>query len=285
MSRCALVTSFGCEDLNWEDVWTQNKNRLHTFSGQKELCPETKREHWHFFIKFKDPKRKSGFQTLIQDDTANVQFKNEMNGKSEEHMFNYTQKPESYIGGRFSYGTKVSQGERTDLKMACNKILETGDLSCLIDENPSLIVKYHKGFEKLITIAKTTEKRHWEMDVRIYFGKSGTGKTRAVYDEFGGDIYSKAPDTKWWDGYKGETCVLIDEFDPATNSDYFSINLMKRLLDRYPFEVEVKGGTLNFCSKVIIFTTNTNPYQWWRDGSNEDCNAIKRRIQTWKRYE
>lgn len=278
-ARVAIVTSFRNGD-DWKEIFRQNP--IECFAGQREICPTTGNWHWHFFIRFNQAKRKTAFQKYINDDVANVKFKTDTDGWDEQRMYNYCQKAESYVEGtRFKFGVLSKQGKRSDLQQACDEVLRTGDLECLIEENPQMIVKYHKGFEKLIAIGRTSTKRTWEMDVRIYWGKSGTGKTRKVYDEFGFDkVYCKPCDNKWWDGYKGQEVVLLDEFDPITNHEYFSINLMKRLLDRYPMEVEVKGGTLNFCSDTIIITSNKCPGKWYEGYDAEDVAAIKRRFKT-----
>lgn len=278
-ARVAIVTTFR-DGEDWKEIFRQNP--IECFAGQREICPTTGNWHWHCFVRFNQAKRKAAFQKYVNDDVANVTFKVDTDGWDEHRMFNYCQKPETYIEGtRFKFGVLSKQGKRSDLQQACDDIIRTGNMECLINENPQMIVKYHKGFEKLISIAKTSEKRNWEMDVRIYWGKSGTGKTRRAYDEFGYDnIYCKPCDNKWWDGYKGQPVVLLDEFDPMTNHEYFSINLMKRLLDRYPMEVEVKGGTLNFCSKIIIITSNKCPGKWFEHYDAEDVAAIRRRFKS-----
>lgn len=46
----------------------------------------------------------------------------------------------------------------------------------------------------------------------LYWGKSGTGKTRRAFEEAGALCYFKDPRTKWWCGYRGEEHVIFDEF-------------------------------------------------------------------------
>lgn len=113
------------------------------------------------------------------------------------------------------------------------------------------------------------QKRDWEMDVRIYWGKTGSGKTRKVYDEFGNNnIYNKM-EGKWWDNYNGEICVLFDNFNPKNNYG-LSFNYFKNLLDKYPMLVECKGSSCQFRSKTIIFTSNYDPKDWFPNEKYRD---------------
>jgi len=46
----------------------------------------------------------------------------------------------------------------------------------------------------------------------VYWGRTGTGKSRRAWDEAGVDAYPKDPRTKFWCGYFGQANVIIDEF-------------------------------------------------------------------------
>lgn len=64
--------------------------------------------------------------------------------------------------------------------------------------------------------------------------------------------------TGWWDGYEGQQVVIIDEFYGWLGYDF-----ILRLTDRYPLLVETKGGTVQFVSRVVIFTSNSHPRDWY----------------------
>lgn len=51
-----------------------------------------------------------------------------------------------------------------------------------------------------------------DIEVKCYWGVSGSGKTHTAVEELGEDYYDKIAMNKWWDGYKQEKNVLIDEF-------------------------------------------------------------------------
>ncbi|XP_065650655.1 uncharacterized protein LOC136078778 [Hydra vulgaris] len=56
----------------------------------------------------------------------------------------------------------------------------------------------------------------------------------------------------WWDGYVGNDCVVWDDF----RGDCYEVQELLKLCDRYQYRIQVKGGFVNFVSKVIIFTSN-----------------------------
>jgi len=60
------------------------------------------------------------------------------------------------------------------------------------------------------------------------------------------------PANKWWDGYNGESTVLIDDFGPEHKVlGYY----LKRWSDRYPVTGETKGGTVPLLHTKVIITS------------------------------
>ena len=82
------------------------------------------------------------------------------------------------------------------------------------------------------------------------WGAPGTGKTRHVWDTYGGTLYEKAQN-KWFDGYCGEKNILLDDLDTDILGHY-----LKRWMDRYPVKGEIKGGTLQLQHDLLIVTSN-----------------------------
>lgn len=71
-----------------------------------------------------------------------------------------------------------------------------------------------------------------------------------------GSVYYKSTG-KWWDYYQHEDTVIWDDF---RGCDY-NLSEFLKLLDRYPYKIEYKGGMCEFNSKSIILTSNKD----WRD--------------------
>lgn len=105
------------------------------------------------------------------------------------------------------------------------------------------------------------------------WGATGVGKSRSVREE-NKSFYSK-PMSKWWDGYSGESCVVLDDFAPE-HAKYLTYYL-KIWADHYVFNAEVKGGMLRIRPKRVIVTSQYSPEQCWGDDP-ESLSAIRRRF-------
>lgn len=108
----------------------------------------------------------------------------------------------------------------------------------------------------------------------VFWGSSGTGKSRRAWHEAGMGAYVKDPLTKFWDGYQGQENVVIDEFRGG-----ISIGHLLRWLDRYPVNVEVKGAAVALKAKCIWITSNLPPQDWYKDLDAETLQALLRRLQ------
>ena len=112
-----------------------------------------------------------------------------------------------------------------------------------------------------------------ERNCNVYWGVTGTGKSRAAWAEAGLQAYPKDPRTKWWDGYLDQEHVVIDEFRGAIDPSH-----LLRWLDRYPVLVEIKGSTVPLKAKTIWITSNLSPDEWYPDLDEETKKAVKRRM-------
>lgn len=103
------------------------------------------------------------------------------------------------------------------------------------------------------------------------YGRAGVGKDMAA-TELAPDAYLKAPNTKWWCGYRGERDVILRDVGPSLDVDGFKV-----WTDRYPFMAEVKGGSLGRIRPArMIVTSNYAPAERFH---GPDVDAVERRFQ------
>jgi len=112
-----------------------------------------------------------------------------------------------------------------------------------------------------------------ERECFVFWGKTGTGKSRRAWDEAGMDAYCKDPRTKFWDGYQVQENVVIDEFRGGID-----ISHLLRWLDRYPVRVEIKGSSRPLLVRRIWITSNIGPSDWYPLVDAETLNALMRRL-------
>lgn len=104
-------------------------------------------------------------------------------------------------------------------------------------------------------------------------GKTGTGKSHRAFAEAGDGAYFKGPTSKFWDGYWGQTKVIIDEFRGA-----ISVEHLLRWLDKYPVMVDIKGSATPLRADSIWITSNIPPEQWYPGIDDETIKALRRRF-------
>lgn len=108
---------------------------------------------------------------------------------------------------------------------------------------------------------------HW------WFGPTGVGKSRKAFETYGSEAYVKMND-KWWDGYVGQKTVIFDDY----RSNLCPFHILLRILDRYPYRVEVKGGSIELSATVFVITTTSLPEVIWYSRTGEAINQLLRRI-------
>lgn len=189
----------------------------------------------------------------------------------------YVWKDESAVPDtRFEMGVRARKRRGADYAAALNDA-KHGRLADLMEREPALYIRHHTALHRIATefcVPVAIEKQ-----VFVYWGATGTGKTRAAYAE-AKDVeehpYWKDACTKWWDGYRGQRAVIIDEFGGLIN-----ILHLLRWLDRYPVQFETKGGSHPFCATHVWITSNIDPDHWWDDNpkvSQEQKDALRRRF-------
>lgn len=112
-----------------------------------------------------------------------------------------------------------------------------------------------------------------ERTVHVFWGRTGTGKSRRAWDEAGLDAYSKDPRSKFWDGYQTHRHVVVDEFRGGIDVAH-----ILRWCDRYPVRVEVKGSSRPLFAETIWFTSNVDPRNWYPELDAETLSALLRRF-------
>lgn len=168
-------------------------------------------------------------------------------------------------------GKQPAQGERTDLAAVAKAVVEGKTDQEIAEEYPGDVIRYHRGISYLRGLYERP--RTWKTNVFWWYGPTGTGKSFEAYQRFP-EAYWKMGCNKWWDGYRGESAVIIDDYRP----DLCTFAELLRLLDRYPYRVEFKGGSSQFVARDLVITCPKHPRDMWATRTEEDIQQLLRRI-------
>ena len=92
------------------------------------------------------------------------------------------------------------------------------------------------------------------------------------------DAYWKSCGDKWWDDYDFQEVVIIDEY-----YGWLPYSYLLRLLDRYPLNVESKGGMLNFNPKQVWICSNNSIDDWYKWSEKLMLEPLMRRVDFYAR--
>lgn len=142
----------------------------------------------------------------------------------------------------------------------------------IIANFPDQYLRWGGNIDKMVN--SNCEQRSWQMQIDIYVGVSGVGKSMTAFHDDKDAFYAMWPKGGrwWWPEYEGQHTVIMDEFRHQIKMDQ-----MLRIMDRYPMKVEYKGGNTEFRSKRIIITTNIESRCWYP--------GVDDRTMLWRRFE
>lgn len=241
-----VFTDYERDHTFWEVFFKKNKVKWLKY-GEEE-CPKTGKVHFQGLIVFENARTFGSFRKLVSPRHIEIM----------EWSIDTNDRYVSKDGNVREYGTKPTQGKRTDLD-AVYTLLDSGvSVADISRSHRRLWTMYRRAFEEYVMIHEP--KRTWMTEVLVFQGKPGTGKTTkasemgAVFLKISGDI--KEP---FVGGYRGEDIVCFDDFNP----DSCTLTWILNICNKTAIEVNVKGGWRNWKPRTIIFTTNGNARKWW----------------------
>lgn len=232
----------------------------------KEICPETKTEHWQAYVELHNSQRMSFIKKAYSDNTIHCEQRKGTRDQARE----YCKKDGQWT----EYGKWISgQGHRSDLEeVAGSLIMGATSIQDVMENNPTLYCKYRNGLKDLAaagTKKKTKEFR--KLEVILITGPTGCGKTREAMKEASYRI--QGTQLQWWQDYEQEDCICIDEY-----SNDVKITELLNILDGYQLRLNVKGSHTYANWNKVYITTNLRLEQIHKDAKPAHRNALFRRI-------
>lgn len=262
-NRAWCFTSF---DMNREPCYISELKGLRYLVYGLEICPKTEKEHWQGYLVLGDnAKTLSAMKKWLQDPAIHLEA---AMGTAEQNR-TYCTKDKKYK----EFGAIPKQGARNDIKEVVDDVEEGMRYDEIAIAHPCQFVKYFKGFKELINAKDRLSAQQRDVEVIVMIGPTGCGKTSHVYntEEDLFDLVCTKQDMQWFDGYDGQSTLLLDEF--GENSIQWEILL--RLLDRYPMRLAVKGTFTYARWNKVFITSNLKINAWY---PNKDLSPLMRRI-------
>lgn len=242
--------------------------------AQREVCPNTQRVHIQGYIEFTNKQSQKEIKKLMPG------IHLEVRKGTRDQARKYCMKDDTRLlnSKTIELGEfKTEQGKRRDIDIIKDAIKSGKSLKKVVWED-AVNLQTIRIAEKLVQYRQTKRNPNNPPEIRWYYGETGTGKTRSVYDEFETEEIYQSSRYRWWDGYEQQKIILIDDM----RKDYAKFHELIKLLDRYPLQVEVKGGVRQINSKIIIITSAYHPKHIYN--TREDIQQLIRRITVIKQF-
>lgn len=114
------------------------------------------------------------------------------------------------------------------------------------------------------------------VEVRVIFGDTGTGKTRSAIDGLS-RLGSVCRVTHWgpgaFDGYDGQDGIIFDEFAGQPE-----LSELLTWLDVYPVDLPARYRSRPAGYERVVLCTNTPPWNWYRHAPKVQRAALARRL-------
>lgn len=183
------------------------------------------------------------------------------------------------VAGSTCFHGRITEEEKWDAADMVQAARRGVGLKKMLRDHPALMFRFGRQYQLAQSVLAP---KRCEKPLVVYlYGESGTGKSKFVSDLCDDSLVFQSWSTQWFDGYDPDEHVVFT-LDEVRGNDVTSAFLL-RLLDRYPFRLPVKGGSVEMRAPVIVMTSSQSPEELWNElchksNRNEDIAQFKRRI-------
>ncbi len=190
----------------------------------------------------------------------------------------YSCKDETRCDGPWEFGDWIDEpttgrGRRNDLLSLKSAIDQGADDAVLWQTHFPIMWRGSKA-ANTYRLAKGMSRPNAAPLALVYWGFTGTGKSRRVRELAGEDAYWVSNPGRgqpvWFDGYVGQRAIVFDDF-----YGWMPWSNLLRLLDRNPLNLNCKGTTAPLLATEFYFTSNSHPSMWY---PKQPYETLERRI-------
>lgn len=285
----------------WLDLFTERMERL--YDSDKLLAgvmglEKASTGQWHLQCAFTFARRYTLEQVKAMFECGHMHLE-PMRDRTGRKAYKYCKKDGKYTTvGEQPDADKpaLTYEQRRELKRQASEAANANFMQ-LIKEDPFVplvdhllyapLYKQHRQYWQEVQAKYQREAAVALRDVRVFvfWGNTGTGKTwkarqmaKQLYPEHEPYMISAVAGTPmWWDQYNGEKVIILDDLS-VNRERSITMTELKRLLDKYPCRLAVKGSHTMAKWDTVYITTNENPTTWFQNDSKEDYAAVQRRL-------
>jgi len=269
-SRNFVITNWNI-DCDYDKLILEGQLKYIAYG--EEVCPTTGKRHHQMYVSFVNPKSASNKNLGKIGDMFGPIHANVMAMKG-----SFTQN-EAYCskeGDLQELGEKPKQGFRNDIREVADSILSgasTADDVCV--DNPEFFHQYGRTLDRLECIALRKQFRKWMTKGIWIVGPSGSGKSHTAFENYSPDThYIKNINEDWWDGYKGQETVIINEFRGEIR-----FSELLDLVDKWPKMIKWRSReSVPFLAKTVIITSIKHPKDVYVNQVDEPWRQFERRF-------
>lgn len=219
--------------------------------------------HWQVLVHFPRKLRLRGVKSIFGEQCHAEPTRSEA-------ADDYVWKEDTRVDGtQFELGTRaVRRGNSHDWE----QVRDSAKRGALDDIPGDIYVRMYGNLKRIAT--DHMRPAPIERTIKVFWGRTGSGKSRRAWEEAGMDAYPKDPRTKFWDGYRDQPHVVMDEFRGDID-----ISHVLRWFDRYPVIVEIKGASVVLKATNIWITSNIPPSSWYPQLDEMTMDALLRRLE------
>lgn len=278
-SRGWLITA-SAEKFTREDI-TKALGGYTGVRGQLEEGEEKNSEgrgykHWQLYVEHASPIRFSTLKRKLP--SAHLDKRK----GSKQQALAYVTKKETRVEDEppIEIGvieTVDEQGKRSDLSEIRAAILEEGATHDEVMLSFPNAPRHARFVQELISARDRTKHKQKLREVRTeyWWGDPGAGKTARVFEETNGleDTYRVTSYKHPFDGYEGESTLVLDEF-----AGKMQLDVLLNLLDRYPMVLPARYADKQAAFSRVIIVSNLAPWELYMGAAPKRRLALARRL-------
>lgn len=263
---CFTLNNYGEEEVEALEASYAQEGTPITYLIYGKEVGENGTPHLQGYVELSGRQRVAGVKRLL----GSQRFHLEKRRGSADQALAYCKKDGDFV--EHGEPSRVSQGSRSDLEVLKVTLDSGAPLHVVADEHFGSFLKYERSIRSYRALRRPS--RTWKTQVTVFWGPTGTGKTRRAMELSNGDAWIYSSDG-WFDGYDGDDSVIFDDF----GGHEFKLTYLLKLLDRYPMRVRIKGGFVGWVPRQIFITSNKRPEDWY-NCAQVHLDALMRRLDS-----